>query len=58
MRSEVFYVIERNQQHEFANLSQGWLNYLAGKHNSAIKDYQRIRNWSTLLKHATEVNLR
>lgn len=34
-------VIKDNPRHEFAILRQGWLNYLQGAHNEAIRDYQK-----------------
>jgi len=39
-------VIERKPQHEFAYLRRGWLNYLAGKHNTSIRDYQKAMDLS------------
>lgn len=34
-------VISANAKHEFAILRRGWLNYLRGAHNDAMRDYQK-----------------
>ena len=34
-------VIKANPRHEFAILRHGWLNYLHGAHNQAMRDYQK-----------------
>lgn len=34
-------IIRENPRHEFAVLRHGWLNYLRGAHNEAIRDYQK-----------------
>lgn len=34
-------LIKVNPRHEFAILRHGWLNYLHGAHNEALRDYQR-----------------